>query len=450
MEQSEDIQKNISRILAVMSQGKPLPKFPENVVEERIDIAFFNSDGKTVSRPIKLFRHINIDRPEPLIFQAHYEIQKNSVELVRYLNENWAVASVSDFDDLYNAQLLDDDLIFNNAALFYLMKRSDIDHTRIAVTGGSAGGYMTLMLNGLRLGICCCVARSALVNIPFNFQAYSPYVDSINCQVMPEITADDWKDLPRLLSVLPIPFAAVFHLFATYDTVKHKDYTGKSPIDLASRFSAPFIETHNTSDILVPVDQITKRYTYKTQGKSLSEDFKYRLEEFDLPSYYYQSLEEVLPEEEIAFEYTVIDSDGIDFPLPFDKDKRYNIDIFDEGAPESYSNHGKYISGIQDDIPYIRYCFTKARGGTNALSLEKTAELIRQFAGLSKCLPVNSHAPDVLYGSRASYQQQVLLELQGFVEDNGFESLAVVLKKTSNYYPELEEYVSQILKQMNS
>ncbi len=58
-------------------------------------------------------------------------------------------AAPYNFKGEYNGVLETDDLVFNNAALYTLRNLDGIDKQRIAIVGGSAGGYTTLMLNGL-------------------------------------------------------------------------------------------------------------------------------------------------------------------------------------------------------------------------------------------------------------------------------------------------------------
>ena len=69
-----------------------------------------------------------------------------TLELRDYLGKGWMVASPADFNNKYNGQLTDDDLVFNNAALHTIRTFPEVDKKQIALVGGSAGGYMTFLM----------------------------------------------------------------------------------------------------------------------------------------------------------------------------------------------------------------------------------------------------------------------------------------------------------------
>jgi hypothetical protein len=61
-----------------------------------------------------------VAKPYPLVYVPHYEIAEDSAELRAYLKEGWATASTAAFTNDYNKVLTDDDLVFNNAAMYTL------------------------------------------------------------------------------------------------------------------------------------------------------------------------------------------------------------------------------------------------------------------------------------------------------------------------------------------
>ena len=48
----------------------------------------------------------------------------------------------------------------------------EFDTQRIAIVGGSAGGYSALMLSALQMGNCTTIATSPIANVYFNFYQY--------------------------------------------------------------------------------------------------------------------------------------------------------------------------------------------------------------------------------------------------------------------------------------
>ena len=109
-----------------MQTGKNLPPL-ENVSQSTVDIKYITKDGVVDTRPIRLYLPEQAQQPMPLVYVSHYEMAENSAELRRYLAKGWAVASPTAFDNAYNRELTDNDLVFNNAALYMLRHMAELD-----------------------------------------------------------------------------------------------------------------------------------------------------------------------------------------------------------------------------------------------------------------------------------------------------------------------------------
>ena len=179
---------DFAKVLAILAQPKEAPKPLENVDKVKMEISYITKDNKVEKRPIHMFLPKEAQRPMPLVFVPHYEMAEDALELRAYLKKGWAVASVTDFNDIYNGQLTDDDLVFNNAVLYTLRHLPEIDKMRIAVVGGSAGGYTAMMLSALQLGICCTVANAPIDNIYFTFYHYFKKVNHMNQRALEKIS----------------------------------------------------------------------------------------------------------------------------------------------------------------------------------------------------------------------------------------------------------------------
>lgn len=116
---------------------------PDEITKETISVSYITNEGTVETRPIILYRPKDAKGDLPLIYVPHYAIEENSADFQSYIKHGWAAASPV-FKEKYNGQLAGNDLVFNNAALFTLRHTEGIDRQRIAVVGGSAGGYTTV------------------------------------------------------------------------------------------------------------------------------------------------------------------------------------------------------------------------------------------------------------------------------------------------------------------
>lgn len=439
---------DIHKIMAILAQPKEKPEPLKNIDVRQFDISFINKARQVDQRPIKIIIPINATKPLPLIFIAHYELSEEAMEQRAYLNKGWAIASATQTSPRQNAQLTDDDLVFNNAALYTLKQMPEFDIDRIAVVGGSAGGYMALMLNALQLGICCSVANGAVSNLYFNFCKYFPEANKMNASAFSEMTPEERKDIVRNITKLPIPFiGAVSGLFlpiaANFPNLDDTNrWEAFSPVALTELFCNPILMTHATSDILVPIDQLSRRFTYDKPGDSLPGTYFHRLPKTYKGKLKY-SVEERLPKAETSIRCIPAWDADQDRVLPFDEDRRFNIDIFDNGPIESYGSHSSQPgTGVAYDTAYLETMLARGAKNTNVLTLEKLQLLIERFQGKSVQLPAHEGIDDTVYGSLTWYRKEVVDALSKWKKDQGEEKLRVLfdalLDREKNPYLRLE------------
>lgn len=436
---------DIKKIMAMLAQPKKAPPPLDNVERKRLEIPYITKEEKVEIRPFRLVMPKGVSKPMPLIFVPHYEMGEDAEELRIYLQKGWAVASPADFDNKYNGQLTDDDLVFNSAALFTLRNMPMIDRNRIAVVGGSAGGYTALMLNALHLGICCSIANAPVTNLYFNFQRYFIEANRLNQEALEKMPKDNSEnkekkdrqpiDVMKSLINVPIPFlAGVSGLFLPIlnNFPDPKDMTrweAFSPVALAEMFCNPIMINHFTSDVLVPVDQVSKRFSYKKPGDSLPEDFKSGLPEDILGKLKY-SLEERLSEDDTRTERIPAEDADKNYALPYDPDKRFNLNIYDEGPVEGYASHRSQPgTGRADDTPYLEEMLAKTSTKTNVLTPEKLQLLLERYRGESVQLPAHEGIDDSVYGSPDIYRKEVCEELAEWKQNNGEKALDKVFEK---------------------
>ena len=441
---------DISKVLAVLAQPREQLPPLENVERLYLNVRYMRKSGTVDDqRRVRVILPQGVERPMPLIYVPHYEMGEDAIELRDYLAQGWAVACPDAFQNEYNGHLTDDDLMFNNAALSLLRQRQEFDPDRIILVGGSAGAYMTLMLSGLQLGLCASIANGPITNVYFNFHEYFAKTNARNLQKLAQLAAEaktekkentsekqgDPLELLKRLQSLPVPFlAGLAGMFAPIgENFPEPDdfsrWEACSPVGLADRFSSPIMVNHCTSDVLVPVDQISKKYTYDKPGESLPENFFHRLPE-DYPGKLGRSLEECLPAASTRTARFIVPESDEDTALPYDPTVQFNINIFDDGPVEGYGTHSSRMGGGRRlDVPYLTEMFRRTARETCVLTPGMLRGLLERYLGLSPALPVFPDAPEDVYGSRESYRQEAHETLHRWQQQHGEEALRKVFSQ---------------------
>ena len=458
----EDYMSAIFSLQTTLQDVVPL----ENVEKRRIDVQYINKDGEVTSRPILAYLPTDAQQPMPCVYVPHYAMEENAAELHRYLAKGWAVIAPTDFDTAYNGHLTDDDLVFNNAALYTVRHMPEIDTNRIALIGGSAGGYMTLMLYSLQMGNCCAVATAPIANVYFNFYKYFPAAREINAPAFwnmlfsmgqaAENTADgeaneDAEANPMVAFVslfmdnFPLPFLAMVedNFIPINDNFPDPEDTARweafSAVGLTDCFSSPLVIVHCTSDILVPVDQITREFTYPAEGETMPEGFSTRLDAA-YPGKLGHSLAEVLPEELVSTERFVSADYSGEMDLPYRMDALVSIDIFDDGPTQSYGSHSASTSSATIvDTRFVEDMFARGLAETEQLMPGKILLLLNRYAGRSIQLPTHEGVDDTVYGSLAVYKQEVVEELSQWAHNHSVEELDAAVMEAITTVEDPEE-----------
>lgn len=467
---------DISKVLAVLAQPKEVPKPLEHVKRMRIEVRYIRKDEVVEKRYVNAVLPEDAKEPMPLIFVPHYPMGEDALEMRDYLSRGWAVASPEALkDESHRDDEAENDLVFNNAALYELRHTPEFDKDRIILIGGSAGGYTTLLLNGLQLGICASIANGPITNTYFSLNYYVAKANRLNQSAMAKIVpkkksseAGDKGDdaifeeklsLLEKIKDLPLPFVAMLTGMSIPDTdhfseADYKKFEEVSPVGIADRFSSPIMINHCTSDVLVPVDQITKKFTYAIPGKSLPKDFDMRIPE-DFPGKFGKSLEECLPEDEVRTRRIIVPKEDHDEAIPFDADKKFNINIYDDGPAEGYGTHSSRMdAGRRVDVDYVNAMFEKSAVKTCRLTPGMLEHLLDRYMGKSISLPPHKDGAGDVYGSLTVYQQEIVEELRDWEanQEKGavrkvFEKLMQGKTERSNK-DEMTEAMNEIMSQI--
>lgn len=413
----------------------------ENVDIQYRDVPFITKDDSVSIRPIRIYLPAGTSGPVPVVFVPHYEMKEDALELRSYLDEGWAVVSPSGFEDRYNGQLTDDDLVFNNAVLYAIRHDDRFDPERILLVGGSAGGYMTMMLNALQMGICASVAKSPIQNAYFNFYRHFSAASDLNKKAWVKFMLKNGRKLSKgapeektqalmeAMQTLPFPILGLISgLFEPIlENFPDKEDTARwealSPVGLGDCYTSPFLVWHCTSDLLVPVDQTSRRFTYANNGKSMPRRFSTRLDP-GYPGHLGCSLEEVLPPDQTFVASLALSQADSVMTAVYDPGKAFNINIVDDGPVESYGGHSSMIPTRDVDVlPYLRDMVDHTSRRTEVLRPEKLRLLLERYLGASVQLPAHEGVDDTVYGSLAIYRQEVQEELTYYAKRHSLDEV---------------------------
>ncbi len=413
----------------LQSEATAEVKYTGEIERETYTVPYITNEGAVEVREIMLLKPEGQEDDLPLVYIPHYAIEENTAEFQQYMSHGWAVASPV-FKNEYNGVLTGNDLVFNNAALYTLRNMEGIDTQRIAIVGGSAGGYMSLMLNELQMGVTASIANSPIANIYYNLYVYFKACDELNGNA-------GLIDIPMPIQLL------VTKSFRTnlsdFPDVNDADrWAALSPVGNAKSFSNPVVINHYTADILVPVDQITKQFTYAERDEAFTDDFPIMMGD-NYPGILSRSLEEEADPAEISVKEYELENQHIDMDMPF-SDKLLTINIFDDGPMNSKGSHASpTTTGRMDTIPYLEEMFEKTLKETEKAVPEKLLLLIERYQGKSVQLPAHSGVNDTVYGSLAVYQKEVIEELSVYMENHSLEELDRVAEETVDLSENPEE-----------
>lgn len=407
------------KMMKMIHDGEEREEIPHRLIV--IPIRFMGRDGMIHEKKLGLAIPEDVMFPCPVIFIAHYGIDEKTVGKHEGLCRGFAVAGNLENIPADNALLFDDDLYFNSACIDALRSRPEIDSEKIVIMGGSAGGYQTLMLSALHLGIAASIDFSGFVNPNFNMVSYAGAIISANMEAFLAMPLEERKDIGKMMEYLPMPIhMAVFQTFASDHPSDGRNACMRfswSPVGLSACYSNPVILIHNTADSLVPIDQITRAYTYAENGVSMPDGLSLRLADYEFEeAESSKAFTELLPEEAYSMIRITAPEKGTEKQAPFDGKKKLQIIIIDDGCPEAWNGHAAVSSGTVSAMDYIEYILSCEPGKLQTLSDEKLLLLLQKAAGVCPVFPLFQSEEKGVYGTPEQVRNSVFSELCEYAE----------------------------------
>ncbi|UCH36286.1 MAG: prolyl oligopeptidase family serine peptidase [Armatimonadota bacterium] len=349
-----------------------------------IRVPYLNIEGQFAAGTARLFVPSRAPAPLPAVIHLHYETNLDG--MAGYLREGWAAISAAE-----GLNPFCDSINFNIALVQAVRAMPFVDSRRIVLSGGSAGGYVALMVASEAFPVACTVALVPVVNAGYNV-AY--------CQRNARIARCGRKDADGGDASLAPVFCMVAEALVDMGRpLGHLDKAGanwiaNSPVGVLDLVTCPAQVPFSTADILVPVNQAGRGFAHRlpasfpkgftTGMRAVLRDSSARLTLLDAADrrttrVFRVAIPEDLPPawpvgaEQQPVTYTV--------SLPFSRKGKCSIIILDEGAPHPRIGHFKRTFGCSS-LEFIRHWVCRAEPILeNQLTSAKLTALMRRYLG---------------------------------------------------------------------
>jgi len=371
----QDVPANRLRFVA----SEPVTGASQLVAKALVEFVYLDTQGQEQTGKAKLYLPPGVQEGTaqfPLYYSAGYELDDRTS--LTHVQRGFVVVSPRDVQVNPLVQTINPD-----AALLHIVRSLPfVDDARVVIGGGSAGGYMTLMLAAETFPLSGAAADVPPVNWGYNAAFF--------------LQRKKWPaggDAAAKIPELPV-FAAVASIADAATTVYGDDtddpiWFRNAPLSQLDTISCPVLVYWSTADMLVPIDQVGKDWVRPFDPAAFPPGFTTDPEQLcGTPAGRLRALETLasgdyelftFSEDEIRDRIPGPERPGEVPELPFSHSKRWSIVILDEGAPEPQVGHTKY------PVPWTRNAFidAMAQSGIAATQLTSTKleRLMDRYAG---------------------------------------------------------------------
>lgn len=313
----------------------PLPG--GNVLKALIEYSYRDTKGKPARGLAKLYVPASLEHEQkqlPLLYSAGYELDDNGAAF--HVSRGFVVATprAPEVNPLVRSVNPDVVLLHRARALPF------VDDSNVMIAGGSAGGYMTLMLAAETFPLAAITPSVPPINWGYN-AAYFLQREKEGRRSDPKAPKTPVFDV-----IVPI----VQQAQKVYgDDPNSEFYDRHSPLDLYPMITCPVSVYWTTADMLVPIDQVGTKWIHPFDPAKFPKDFAFDPARLMTSKSGQRRLTDVLKADD--YELFVISEQEIKqnlsspakpVELPVSKTKRWTITILDEGPPEPQVGHLKY------------------------------------------------------------------------------------------------------------
>lgn len=371
-------------------------------VELLCELTYPDLQGRPVTGQAKLFLPSRLlEEPAarlPLLHIAGYELDRGGGE--GFLAQGIIVSTPhgEPLNPLVRGENLD-------VAILHRMRAQPwVDEARVQIAGGSAGGYMALLLAAETFPVGGCAADVPPVNLAYNI-AYFHHNQAL-AAAQPE--GQDHLNMPVLNAVCPLGE----QMASLYGTDYESDaWLAISPICWLDEVTCPTLVTCSTADLLVPINQFGEELGRPFDPALFPPGFEMARERLLGRSASRRTLLDVLPEEKrevftipvpaaaprLGWDGTAGPGPAVTLEVPFSREKPFTLAVLDEGPPEPQCAHTKHAV-VASKEEFLRQCL-ESSAAPSQLSGPKLARLMRRYlqreAHPAMVFPAQAPAPFV-------------------------------------------------------
>lgn len=356
----------------------------------------------------------------PLVHNAGYELDEKGA--LGLLAKGYAVST----PHAHPLNPLGRGVNLDRAILQYLRPLSCLDPRRLSIQGGSAGGWMTLMLAADAFPLTWVMPDVPPIHWGYN----ADYIGRHQAMGGPP----PGSDKPRMPFVLAVGGIAA-QAKSTYGMpFESATFLALSPLAHLETITAPTQVTFSTADILVPIDQVGADLVHPINKSLFPKGFSTALSPRFPGVKGKRTLLSALGRG--ALFVVAPPPAGKSLVLPFSRTKAFSIVVVDEGAVEPGNGHTKNAWGM-DHEPFRLWA--EERGVLpEQLTAPKLERLMQRYLGqpwrpyLIRLKDASEEQPATVLNYPDVERADVLLSLQAFAQD---EACAALLGKRYRALP---------------
>jgi hypothetical protein len=364
-----------------------------------VSFTYRDPQGNAKEAQAKLFVpesvHTQGNARRPMFFAAGYELP-DGVEQY-YTGRGWVVVSPRALETNPLIRTMNPDV-----ALLHLARTLPwVDDTRIVIGGGSAGGWMTLLLAAETFPLAGAAPDVPPVNWGYNGAYFFKQLEKAG------LDGGKTAKVPAVFAVgsLLKPCLSVYG--ENYDD---SAWFAASPIAQVSTITCPVSVYFSTADMLVPMNQVGARWVQPFEKSQFPDGFTMDPEKLItsregrlrllnvLPASTYEIFNLPVPAGTARHNSPGTSGNATACELPMSADKQWSIAIIDEGPPIPTIDHRKYNVGLTRNAFLERIVTGKI--APNQLTATKLERLMDRYVG-KEWLPSRLKQLDFPEGERA-------------------------------------------------